>query len=125
MRWSIARIPCPSSVLYEDKVASVVPAGDAVIVSLKSGGTLRAPLAIGADGRKSMCRAAAGIKIEERTYPQVALTICLKHSRPHHDTSTEFHTPTGPFTLVPLPGNRSSLVWVLDPAVADEHASPR
>lgn len=113
----------PKLRLVEDEVASVVPASDAVIVSLKSGGTLRAPLTIGADGRKSMCRAAAGIKIEERTYPQVALTICLKHSRLHHDTSTEFHTPTGPFTLVPLPGNRSSLVWVLDPAVADEHAT--
>ena len=105
------------------EVASVVPASDAVTVSLKNGGTLRAPLTIGADGRNSMCRAAAGIKIEERTYPQVALTICLKHSRPHHDTSTEFHTPTGAFTLVPLSGNRSSLVWVLDPAVADERAA--
>ena len=84
--------------LYESEVTSVVSAGDAVIVSLdEGGGTLRAPLAIGADGRNSMCRAAAGIKIEERAYPQVALTICLKHSRPHHDTSTEFHTPTGPF----------------------------
>jgi len=105
------------------EVASVVPASDAVTVSLKNGGTLRAPLTIGADGRNSMCRAAAGIKIEERTYPQVALTICLKHSRPHHDTSTEFHTPTGAFTLVPLSGNRSSLVWVLDPAEADERAA--
>jgi len=53
----------------------------------------------------------------------VALTLCLKHSRPHHDTSTEFHTPSGPFTLVPLPGNRSSLVWVLDPADADDLAA--
>ncbi len=42
--------------------------------------------------------------------------MCLTHSRPHRDTSTEFHTPSGPFTLVPLPGLRSSLVWVLDAA---------
>ena len=47
----------------------------------------------------------------------------MKHSRPHRDTSTEFHTPSGPFTLVPLPGNRSSLVWVLDPADADAIAA--
>jgi 2-octaprenyl-6-methoxyphenol hydroxylase len=53
----------------------------------------------------------------------VAVTVCLKHSRPHHDTSTEFHTPSGPFTLVPLPGQRSSLVWVLDPADADDLAT--
>src|SRR6476469_5305231 len=50
------------------------------------------------------------------------MTLCLSHSRPHHNTSTEFHTPSGPFTLVPLPGNRSSLVWVLDPDAADELA---
>jgi 2-octaprenyl-6-methoxyphenol hydroxylase len=60
--------------------------------------------------------------MQERSYPQVALTICLRHSRPHRDTSTEFHTASGPFTLVPLPGNKSSLVWVLDPAKADELA---
>ena len=59
-------------------------------------------------------------EVDERSYPQVALAICLKHSRPHRDTSTEFHTPAGPFTLVPLPGHRSSLVWVLEPAAADE-----
>jgi 2-octaprenyl-6-methoxyphenol hydroxylase len=36
----------------------------------------------------------------------------LSHSRPHHDISTEFHTDSGPFTLVPMQGLRSSLVWV-------------
>ncbi len=74
---------------------------------------------VGADGRRSLCRTAAGIAIDEREYAQVALTVCIKHSRPHRDTSTEFHTPSGPFTLVPLPGSRSSLVWVLDPNEAD------
>ena len=88
-------------------------------MTLKSGGKLSAPLVVAADGRRSLCREAAGIAIDERDYPQVALTVCLKHTRPHRDTSTEFHTPSGPFTLVPLPGLRSSLVWVLDPAQAD------
>ncbi|HYC17742.1 MAG TPA: UbiH/UbiF family hydroxylase [Pseudolabrys sp.] len=108
--------------LIDGEVTKVVAESDAVIVSLKSE-TLREPIVIGADGRKSMCRAAAGIKIDERSYPQAALTICLRHSRPHHDTSTEFHTPTGPFTLVPLPGSRSSLVWVLEPSMAEELAA--
>ena len=79
---------------------------------------MSARLAIGADGRRSLCRAAAGIDTRGRTYPQTALTFNLGHSRPHHDTSTEFHTATGPFTLVPLPGQRSSLVFVVDPADA-------
>jgi 2-octaprenyl-6-methoxyphenol hydroxylase len=47
------------------------------------------------------------------------VTCNLAHSRPHRDASTEFHTERGPFTLVPLPGRRSSLVFVADPADAD------
>ena len=109
--------------LIDDEVLSVAPDERTVSVALKSGDTLQAPLVVGADGRRSLCRAAAGIAIERHRYPQVALTVCFTHSRPHHDTSTEFHTPSGPFTLVPLPGSRSSLVWVLDPADADELAT--
>ncbi|HZL40092.1 MAG TPA: UbiH/UbiF family hydroxylase [Pseudolabrys sp.] len=108
----------PSLHMFEDEVSSVAPGDATVTVTIRSGGTLQAPLMIAADGRRSLCRAAAGIAVDERDYKQVALTVCVKHSRPHRDASTEFHTPHGPFTLVPLPGNRSSLVWVLDPAEA-------
>ena len=80
-----------------------------------AGGELRARLAIGADGARSLCRSAAGIATRRRSYRQAALTLNLAHARPHEDTSTEFHTARGPFTLVPLPGRRSSLVCVLDP----------
>jgi 2-octaprenyl-6-methoxyphenol hydroxylase len=106
--------------VIEDEIRDIEPSERAVSVTLKSGETLRAPLVVGADGRRSLCREAAGIEVEEHKYPQLALTVCLRHSRPHRDTSTEFHTPSGPFTLVPLPGQRSSLVWVLDPVDADE-----
>lgn len=82
------------------------------------GGAVSASLAIGADGRRSLCRAAAGIDVDERKYPQAALTFTVRHTRPHGDTSTEFHRASGPFTLVPLPGNRSSVVWVTDGAAA-------
>ena len=109
--------------IVEDEVLSVAPGERAATVALKSGESLTAQLIVGAGGRHSLCREAAGIGIDEQEYPQVALTVCLKHSRPHRDTSTEFHTPSGPFTLVPLPGNRSSLVWVLDPADADALAA--
>ena len=43
----------------------------------------------------------------------------MSHSRPHHDISTEFHTEHGPFTVVPLPGNRSSIVCVVAPDEAE------
>lgn len=106
--------------LIEEGVTDVTPGAHSIAVALKSGESLRAPLVVGADGRRSLCRTAAGISMAQHDYPQVALTVCLHHARPHHDTSTEFHTPSGPFTLVPLPGARSSLVWVCDPVDADD-----
>jgi 2-octaprenyl-6-methoxyphenol hydroxylase len=84
-----------------------------VAIGLADGTTLNCRLAIAADGRNSICRAAAGIAVDTRTYPQTALTFTLAHTREHHDISTEFHTAHGPFTLVPLPGTRSSLVCVV------------
>jgi 2-octaprenyl-6-methoxyphenol hydroxylase len=109
--------------IIEDEVSGVLPQPETITVELTKGVALHASLVIGADGRRSICRGAAGIDIDDRRYPQVALTVCLWHTRPHHDASTEFHTRSGPFTLVPLPGLRSSLVWVLDPAQADEFAA--
>lgn len=113
----------PNLRLIEDDVLSVEPGDADVTIALKRGGRLHAPLVIGADGRRSLCREAAGIGLDEHEYSQVALTVCFKHSRPHRETSTEFHTTSGPFTVVPLPGLRSSLVWVLDPVHADELAA--
>ena len=96
---------------------------DGVRVALENGDEVQSQLAIGADGRRSLCRAAAGIESDARDYPQTALTFNLAHTRPHRDASTEFHTPQGPFTLVPLPGQRSSLVFVTDPDTAQAIAA--
>ncbi len=91
---------------------------DGVAVRCSDGSIISARLAVGADGRRSLCRIAAGIETDRHSYPQVALTCNLAHGRPHRDTSTEFHTEAGPFTLVPLPGRRSSLVFVTNPLEA-------
>ncbi len=100
----------PNLTLIDDDVVAVAPDDDGVTVTCKSGDTLRAPLIVGADGRRSLCRDAAGIGVNEHIYKQVALTVCRRHARPHRATATEFHTPGGPFTREPLPGLRSSLV---------------
>jgi len=97
-------------------------AASGVIVRLAEA-EVRARLVIGADGARSLCRSAAGIGSRRRSYPQTALTLNLAHARPHGDTTSEFHTERGPFTLVPLPGRRSSLVCVLDPPRATELAA--
>lgn len=88
----------------------------------------QARLVVAADGRNSLARDCAGIEVKRWPYPQVAVVLNLDHSLPHKDISTEFHTPTGPFTLVPLPGRRSSLVCVetqegADRLMAMDHAA--
>jgi 2-octaprenyl-6-methoxyphenol hydroxylase len=90
---------------------SIEPQPDFVAIGT-DGRSFQARLVIGADGRNSMAREAAGIEVSEWQYAQSALVVNLRHQLPHNDTSTEFHTETGPFTLVPLRGNRSSLVCV-------------
>jgi 2-octaprenyl-6-methoxyphenol hydroxylase len=109
--------------MVDDEVLGVVATHDHVLVESKHSHSFTAPLAIGADGRRSLCREAALIDTAERRTPQTALTVCFAHTRPHNDTSTEFHTVTGQFTVVPLPGLRSSLVWVLGPDEAEEKAA--
>lgn len=101
-------------------VRNVTDGAGQVAVELDDGRTIAAALVAAADGRNSPCRRAAGIGVKVRDYAQVAVTATLAHSRPHHDVSTEFHTETGPFTLVPLPGERSSVVCVVSAREAEE-----
>jgi len=108
----------PALEIVNERVEAVEVSSGCVTIAVASH-RLITPLVIGADGRNSLCRAAAGVEVETRGYPQLALTLSFSHTRPHLDTSTEFHTASGPFTLVPLPGNRSSLVWVIEPDDAD------
>jgi 2-octaprenyl-6-methoxyphenol hydroxylase len=112
----------PALTIISGQVQQVECRDRDVVVAVASGNRFAVSLAIGADGRQSLCRSAAGITTTERAVSQSALTLCFRHSRPHRDISTEFHTLTGPFTVVPLPGQRSSLVWVLDPAGAERIA---
>ena len=76
------------------------------------GTEVRRLLAIAADGRMSAMREAAGIRKLAWTYDQIAMAASFTHERPHRGSCIEFHRSAGPFTLVPLPGNASSFVWV-------------
>lgn len=81
--------------------------------------TVHARLAVAADGRSSTIRRALGIGFRADEPTQAALVCNLRHTAAHGDISTEFHTDGGPFTLVPLPGRRSALVWVMPIAEAE------
>ncbi|MCC8967130.1 UbiH/UbiF family hydroxylase [Bradyrhizobium sp. Pear76] len=104
---------------FDDEAASVQP-GDADVTAVtRQGQSLKARLVVGADGRNSLSREAAGIEVTSRALGQSALTFNITHSRPHHNISTEFHTEHGPCVFVPLAGNRSSVVWVSSPKEAE------
>ncbi len=106
-------------VRIDDEAERVSHAEDAVVIHTASGKTLSARLVVGADGRHSLCREAAGISISSRDLNQAALTFNVGHTRPHRNISTEFHTPQGPCVFVPLPGDRCSVVWVASPKEAE------
>ena len=80
-------------------------------VTLADKTVLRAPLVVAADGRNSPAREAAGIRLVGWPYDQMGLVATVEHALPHNGRAEEHFTPTGPFAILPLPGNRSSLVW--------------
>lgn len=106
-------------VRIEEAVATVTPLPDRVDLVTTSGRIVSAALAVAADGKTSRLREAAGIATTTWAHPQSALVLNLAHEVPHREVSTEFHTKTGPYVLVPLPGNRSSVVLIETPEEAE------
>lgn len=99
------------TVLDRAPLAAVVETRDRL--ELRAGSErLAARLVIGADGRDSLVRETAGIHVTDRDRGQTAIVCRFAHARPHRNVSTELHKKGGPFTMVPLPGRNSSLVWV-------------
>ena len=113
----------PEIALIDADIADYELNSAGVAAILADGRRFDADFLVAADGRNSRARAVAGIDVREWSYPQVALTMMLRHEFPHDNISTEFHTRAGPFTLVPLPArenapHRSSLVWLMSVAEA-------
>ena len=96
-------------------------------VRLNDGTRVQARLVIGADGRGSPVRDAAGIPVQTTRYGQKAVTFAVTHRSPHDNVSTEIHRSGGPFTLVPLPDHDgqpcSAVVWMTDGPEAQALAS--
>ena len=109
----------PGLTRIDDEAELISPAEAEVAIRTGQGKSLAARLVAGADGRQSLCREAAGIEVRRSNLNQSALTFNVGHSRPHRNISTEFHTTQGPCVFVPLPGDRSSVVWVTSPREAE------
>ena len=107
------------AIARHDRIAFLAPArlvelqrhpGD-VVATLADGRTVRARLAVAADGRASPVREGAGIGVTRWDYRQTAIVCTVAHSLPHGDAAQEHFLPAGPFAILPLTGNRSSVVW--------------
>jgi 2-octaprenyl-6-methoxyphenol hydroxylase len=98
-------------VLAPARVASAAFEPREAVVTLADGRTLRAPVAVGAEGRGSVIRTAAGIGAIGWDYPQTGVVATVRLERPHEGVAHEYFLPGGPFAILPLTGNRASLVW--------------
>ena len=97
--------------LAPSEVVSLTRDRSGVEARLKGGGAVRARLAVAADGRISALRKGAGIAVTTWRYPQVGIVCTVAHERPHHGIAHERFLPAGPFAILPMTGDRSSLVW--------------
>ena len=91
-------------------VAQAVDPGG-VSVTLDDGGVLTGRLLIGSDGRASGTATRAGIKRTGWDYGQTGLVCAISHEKPHHGIAHQFFMPPGPLAILPLTGNRCSIVW--------------
>lgn len=84
---------------------------DSVSATCADGTTITARLLVAADGARSRLRQIAGIAFYGWSYDQSAIVGTIQHERPHEGRAVEHFLPSGPFALLPLTGNRSSIVW--------------
>jgi 2-octaprenyl-6-methoxyphenol hydroxylase len=98
-------------VLAPARVASVLVEAAGASVTLDDGRVLTAPLVVGAEGKASTVRQAAGINVVGWDYPQLGVVATVRFERPHEGVAHEYFLPSGPFAILPLTDNRASLVW--------------
>ena len=100
----LIRLIAPQSVTRVDYGAQAV-------ATLGNGERVSARLCFAADGRGSPTRQAAGIKTVGWDYGQMGIVSTVEHELPHEGVAQEYFLPGGPFAILPMVGNRSSLVW--------------
>ncbi|MCC7260330.1 MAG: UbiH/UbiF/VisC/COQ6 family ubiquinone biosynthesis hydroxylase [Alphaproteobacteria bacterium] len=99
------------TIIAPANVATVTRDAFRATLSLADGRTITAALLIAADGKRSFLRAQAGIGALESDYKQSGIVCTVAHEHPHHGVAVEKFLPVGPFAMLPMTGNRMSLVW--------------
>ena len=89
-----------------------------IAATLANGDRFEAALAVAADGRDSPMRDLMGLQVISWSYPQWGIVATVEHEKPHNGVAYEHFLPSGPFAILPMTGNRSSLVWTEDEKLA-------
>jgi 2-octaprenyl-6-methoxyphenol hydroxylase len=113
------RAALQAAVAAETNITSIAPASvcgltveaGRVVARLSDGQEYEAALAVAADGRDSLLRGQMGIGVIGWSYPQTGIVATVHHARPHNGVAYEHFLPSGPFAILPMTGDRSSLVW--------------
>ncbi len=106
-------------VIAPDQVVAQATGPAGVAVTLASGRHVSGALLVGCDGRNSGTATRAGIGRRGWGYGQTAITCAVEHALPHHGIAHQFFMPGGPLAILPLTGNRCSIVW----SVASDNAT--
>lgn len=107
-------------VFISDEAKNYRVDGSSAVLQLRSGLEVAATLLVAADGENSTLRSDAGIEVNEREYHRTAVVATLSHEAPHDSIALQIFYEAGPFALLPLEGNRSSMVWTETTRVADK-----
>ncbi len=97
-----------------DKVRHFTHRQGHTALALESGARIDARLVVGADGQNSLCRKEAGIDVLRFDYAQTAIVATIAHDNPHHGIAVERFFPNGPLAILPMQGDRSSIVWAVE-----------
>jgi 2-octaprenyl-6-methoxyphenol hydroxylase len=92
-------------------VVSVETSAFDAVTALSDGRRLTSRLVAAADGRESPLRRGANVGVIELRYRQTGIVTTVRHERPHRGIAVEHFLPAGPFAILPMTGNRSSIVW--------------
>src|SRR6202171_1596056 len=107
----VARAAADGVELLSHAVTDFAARRDGVDVTLADGRVIEASLLVAADGARSKLRERAGIATHGWDYDQSGIVVTVGHERDHHGRAEEHFLPAGPFAILPLTGQRSSLVW--------------
>jgi 2-octaprenyl-6-methoxyphenol hydroxylase len=106
-------------VLVKASVADFTAGPAGMEAALSNGAALRTGLLVAADGARSRLRERAGIATTGWSYRQSAIVTTVAHERSHEGRAEEHFLPAGPFAILPLRGNRSSIVWTEESGEAE------